>query len=127
MSQIVDDTDECEAVMDDIAVWGKDQAEYDQRLKKVMDKAKSCGLKFNNDKCKFGQDQISYVGYVLSGEGFKADPEKIRAVQDMNQPQTVRRLMTFLGFIQYLGKFMPNMADISAPLRKLTQRDVEWK
>ena len=35
--------------------------------------------------------------------------------------------MTFLGFIQYLKKFMPNMADISAPLRKLTEKDVEWK
>ena len=75
----------------------------------------------------FEKDQIRYVGHVLSGKGLKADPEKIRAVQDMNQPQSVRRLMTFLGFIQYLGKFMPNMADISAPLRKLTQRDVEWK
>ena len=63
----------------------------------------------------------------MSGGGLKADSEKIRAVQDMNQPQSVRRLMTFLGFIQYLGKFMPNMAGISAPLRKLTQRDVEWK
>ena len=35
--------------------------------------------------------------------------------------------MTFLGFIQYLKKFMPNMADISAPLRKRTEKDVEWK
>ena len=35
--------------------------------------------------------------------------------------------MTFLGFIQYLKKFMPNMADISASLRKLTEKDVEWK
>ena len=96
MSQMVKDIDGCEAVMDDIVVWGKDQTEHDQRLKKVVDKAKSCGLKFNKDKCKFRQDQISYV---LSGEGLKADPEKIRAVQDMSQPQSVRELMSFLGFI----------------------------
>ena len=60
-------------------------------------------------------------------QGKVSDPEKIRAVQDMSQPQSVRELISFLGFIQYLGKFMPNMADISAPLRKLTQMDVEWK
>ena len=47
MSQMVEDLDGCEAVMDDIAVWGKDQTELDQRLEKVVDKAKSCGLKFN--------------------------------------------------------------------------------
>ena len=45
----------------------------------------------------------------------------------MKRPQSQRELMTFIGFIQYLKKFMPNMADISAPLRKLTEKDVEWK
>ena len=127
MSQTVDDIDVCKAVMDDLAVWGKDQTELDQRLEKVVDKAKSCGLKFNKDKCKFRQDQIRYVGHVFSGKGLKADSEKIGVVQDMNQPQSVRRRMTFLGFIQYLGKFMPKMADISASFRLLTQTDVEWK
>jgi len=97
------------------------------RLKQVMDKAKACGQKFNKGKCKFQQNQISYVGHVLSREGLKADPEKIRTVQDMKRPQSQRELMTFLGFIQYLKKFMPNMADISTPLRKLTEKDVEWK
>ena len=71
-------------------MWGKDQAEHDMRLKQVMDMAKACGLKFNKGKCKFGQNQISYVGHVLSGEGLKADPEKIRAVQDMKRPQSQR-------------------------------------
>ena len=47
MSQMVENIDECEAVMDDIVVLGKDQTEHDQRLNKVMDKAKLCGLKFN--------------------------------------------------------------------------------
>ena len=99
MSQRVENIDGCEAVMDDIVGCGKDQTELDQRLKKVTEKAKSCGLKFNKDKCKFRMDQICYVGHALFGEGLKADPEKIRAVQDMSQPQSVRELMSFLGFI----------------------------
>ena len=127
MSQMVEDIAGSEAIMDDIVVWGKDQAEHDMRLKQVMDKAKACGLNFNKGKCKFWQNQISCVGHVLSGEGLKADPEKIRAVQDMKWPQSQRELMTFLRFIRYLKNFMPSMADISAPLRKLTEKDVEWK
>ena len=97
------------------------------RLKQVMDKAKAYDMKLKKGECKFRQNQISYVGHVLSGEGLKADPEKIKAVQDMKRPQSQRELMTFLRFIQYLKKFMPNMADISVPLRKLTEKDVEWK
>ena len=127
MSQMVEDIDGSEAVMDDIVVWGKDQAEHDMRLKQVMNKAKACGLKFNKGKCRFRQNQISCVGHVLSGEGLKADPEKIRAVQDVKRPQSHRGLMTFLGFIQYVKKSVPNMADINACRRKLTEKDVEWK
>ena len=51
--------------MDDIVVWGKDQAEHDTRLKQVMDKAEACGLKFNKGKCKFRQNQISYVIMII--------------------------------------------------------------
>ena len=53
MSQMVEDIDGSEAIMDDIVVWGKDPAEHDMHLKQVMDKAKACGLKFNKGKCKF--------------------------------------------------------------------------
>ena len=60
MSQMVEDIDGSEAIMDDIVVWGKDQAEHDMCLKQVMGKAKARGLKFNKGKCKFRQNQISY-------------------------------------------------------------------
>ena len=55
MSQMVEDIDGNEAIMDDIVVWRKDQAEHDMCLKQVMDKAKACSLKFNKGKCKFWQ------------------------------------------------------------------------
>jgi len=40
----------------------------------------------------FAKDEISYVGHILSGEGLKADPEKIRAVQNMNSPQNKKEI-----------------------------------
>ena len=67
MSQMVEDIDGTEAIMDDIVVWGKDQAEHDMRLKLVMDKAKACGLKFNKGKCKFRQNQISCRTCIVWG------------------------------------------------------------
>ncbi|KAK7106746.1 hypothetical protein V1264_017967 [Littorina saxatilis] len=127
MSQMVEDIEGTEAVMDDVVVSGSNTKEHDKRLKKVMEKAKSYGLTFNDSKCEFHKSEISYVGHILSGEGLKADPEKIRAVQKMSSPQNKKELMTFLGFIQYLGKFLPNLADVSKPLRKLTEKDAVWK
>lgn len=56
----------------------------------------------------------------------KADPEKVRAVLEMKSPENVKELQTFLGFITYLQKFLPHMSQVSAPLRKLLEKDIAW-
>ena len=65
------------------------------------------------------KQEVPYVGHALSKDGLKPDPEKIRAVKEMNPPENAKELNTFLGFIQYLGKFMPNMATGNAPLKEV--------
>ena len=70
--------------------------------------------------------EVPYVGHVLSKDGLKPDPEKTRAVQEMKPPQNTKEFKTFLGFIHYLGKFMPNMATVSAPLRELLEKTIAW-
>ena len=92
----------------------------------MLRRAREVNLKFNAKKCKIKQEEVPYVGHVLSKDGLKADPEKIRAVKEMKPPANTKELKTFLGFIQYLGKFMPNMASESAPLRELLEKNVAW-
>ena len=62
----------------------------------------------------------------LSSEGLKPNGEKVRAVKEMKQPGNTKELMTFLGFLNYLGKFIPNLSDKTSPLRKLLEKDVQW-
>ena len=112
-------------IVDDL-IWGKDDEEHDARLKQVLTRAREVNLKFNAKKCKIKQEEVPYVGHVLSKDGLKPDPEKIRAAKEMKLPANANVLKTFLGFIQYLGKFMPNMATESAPLRELSEKNVPW-
>ena len=44
----------------------------------------------------------------------------------MKAPTNKKELQTFLGFVQYLAKFLPNMSDVLAPLRQLLHKEVEW-
>ena len=92
----------------------------------MLDRAREVNLKFNAKKCRIRQEEVPYVGHVLSKDGLKPDPEKIRAVQEMKPPQNTKELKTFLGFIQYLGKFMPNVATVSAPLTELLEKSIAW-
>ena len=57
----------------------------------------------------------------------KPDPEKVRAIQNMEQPKDKKELHTFLGFINYLAPFMPNLAGHTAPLRELLKAYVDYQ
>ena len=100
--------------------------QHDTRLRQVLDRAQKYNLKLNSKKCQIQKDQVPYVGHLITSQGLKPDPEKIRAVKEMQQPQSVKELRTFLGFIQYLGKFLPNLATESASLRQLLEKEVSW-
>ena len=126
MSQVLEDIDGAEAIVDDILVWGKDIQEHDARLKKVLDRVQEVNLKLNQKKCQVRKEEIAYVGHLLTKDGLKPDPEKIGAVQAMTKPSNTKELKKFLGFIQYLAKFLPNLPKVSAPLRKLLEKNTAW-
>ena len=126
ISDMVKDIEGAEAIMDDIIVWGRDLQEHDRRLRKVLDKVREYNLKLGLGKCEFRKSEITYVGHRLTSEGLKPDPEKVRAVEAMERPTCVKELQTFLGFIQYMGKFMPNISTVTAPLRILLEKNTPW-
>ena len=124
VSNMVQDIEGCEAIVDDILIWGKDIAEHDKRLRQVLDRIRGYGMKLNRSKCEFRRNSISYVGHVLTEQGVKPDPEKVRAVKEMPPPTNVKELQTLLGFVQYLAKFIANLSEITSPLRQLLEKDI---
>ena len=54
------------------------------------------------------------------------DPTKVKAIRDMPAPTDKTGVQRLLGLVQYLSKFLPNLSDMTKPLRDLTQQDVEW-
>ncbi len=50
--------------------------EHEERLLKVLDRLKECGLKVSIDKCQFCQPKVCYVGHIVSVAGVSPDPEK---------------------------------------------------
>ena len=102
MSELFEDVEGVKAIEDD--------DEHDARLKQVLNRAREFNLKLNAKKCLIRQEEIPYVGHVLTKEDLKPDPQNIRALQEVQPPQNTTELKSFLGFIQYLAKFMQNMA-----------------
>ncbi|KAK2716831.1 hypothetical protein QYM36_007097 [Artemia franciscana] len=115
-------------LVDDILVYGKNREEHDQRLSAVLRRARKKGIRFNSEKCEFSKDKVKYFGYIISRDGIKPDPEKIRAIQDMPSPQSKEELQTLLGMLNFLSKYIPDLSSKNKPLRDLTKAtDFRWE
>lgn len=62
----------------------------------------------------------------MSAEGVKPDPKKIEDITAIAVPTTKVELQRFLGMVNYLGKFIPNLSDETAPLRVLLRNETEF-
>ena len=112
--------------VDDILVYGKDQTEHDTRLMAALKAIQKAGLTLNREKCRFNQTCISFLGHIINSEGISQDPQKTVAITKMAQPTCVTQLRRFLGMINQMGKFSPNLAQISQPLRDLLSKKNSW-
>ena len=67
------------------------------------------------------------MGHLLTSDGLKADPEKIQAIIEMSEPGDITSLKRFLGMVNYLSKYMPRLSDMTEPLRRLDDKEVEFR
>ena len=127
MDEMLEGIDHTFAIMDDIVIAGRDIAHHDSVLEKVLDRTRSYNLKLNFENVRVRKQQVQYVDHINSAKGLKSDPEKARAMKDMPPPETKKDVRRFLGSIHYLAKFLPMLADVETPLRKLTRKDVFFR
>ena len=109
--------------IDDIIVTGKTPDEHLKHLEEVLKRLLSHGVRVNNAKCRFLESSVSFLGHRIDTEGIHLLQEKLTAILQAPAPE----LRSFLGLINYYGKFIPNAATILAPLNKLLCKDAEWK
>ena len=79
-------------------------------------------LKLNKKKARLRQQEVPFIGHVLTPEGLKPDPLKIEAIVGMPDPTDVQSLRR----VNYLAKFLPRLSEETEVLRKLTEKDAEW-
>ncbi|KAF8752476.1 hypothetical protein RHS01_07693 [Rhizoctonia solani] len=77
-------------------------------------------------KCHFHVTTVDYLGIVISPSGFSMDQKKVEAVTSWPQPRTVKQVQAFLGFVNYLRRFIPNFSSVARPLHNLTRKETPW-
>lgn len=129
MERILKGCDGCLNFMDDVIVFAPSKELHDVRLQKVLNRLSEFNVTLNKEKCVFGVTEIEFLGHRLSAEGIKPAHDKVSAIKQFREPKTAEETRSFLGLVNYLGKFIPNLATVTEPLRKLTKHDAsfDWK
>ena len=119
-------------VADDIVVVGRGdtktaaETEHAKNLCGLQQRCKEKNIRLNEKKAAVRKEEITFMGHRISAEGVKPDRAKIAAILDMPAPTDVQGVRRLCGMIQYLAKFMPNLASDLEPIRALTKKDSEW-
>ena len=113
-------------LMDDVLVYGSNTHEHDTHLHAVLTRIQNAGITLNKNKCEFAKNSITFLDHVINSEGVSPDPNKTSAVSSMKQPANVSELRRFLGMVNQLDKFSPNIAGFSQPLRELLSAKTVW-
>ena len=112
--------------LNDILVTGKTTAEHLRTLEEVLERLESAGVKLKRGKCSFLLLSVEYLGHHISAEGLRPTKEKVRAIADAPAPQDVSQLRSFLGLVNYYGKFLPQLSSTLAPLYRLLEKKQRW-
>ncbi|XP_045500051.1 uncharacterized protein K02A2.6-like [Colias croceus] len=126
MDQTLQGLDGTACFFDDIALQGHSYIQLLQRIRKVFNKLKECGLHLNRKKCQFFQKSVTYLGHKINEKGLHPTEEKINDIKNSPRPTDVTSLRTFLGMINYYQQFISNLASKLNPLYKLLQKDTKF-
>ena len=113
----------CLVYLDDIIVYGLSFSSQIMNLRQVFQRLRWAGLKLSPKKCILFQRQFTYLGYIVSEYGVKADPSKLEAIASWPVPTNVRERKSFLGLASYYRRLIADFAKIENPLHRLTEKN----
>ncbi|GFV46316.1 retrovirus-related Pol polyprotein from transposon opus [Trichonephila clavipes] len=108
--------------MDDVIISFPSFTQHIEHLEEVFRLLHEAGLRLNKYKCKFGCDELKYLGLIINKEGIKTDETKVQAIVEMKPPRNSKEVSKFLGMSQWYAKIIKNFADLCEPLYNLKRK-----
>lgn len=126
MNRIFNHLDFALAYLDNILVFSKDAEQHAHHLQQVLELLRAEKLYAKMSKCFFFQPSVKFLGYVVSADGIRVNPEKVDAIANWLRPKSPTDVRSFLGLGNYFKRFVQGYAKLTAPLVQLTKKNVRF-
>ncbi len=88
--------------LDDILIFSQNERDHVQHVRRVLQRLLENRLFAKVEKCQFHARSVPFLGFILSPDGIRMDPTKLKAVADWPTPDSRRAVQRFLGFANFL-------------------------
>jgi len=101
--------------LDDVIIFGETLQELHAKLREIFQKLRQFNLKIEPDKRERLNTELNYLGHVVTSEGVKPDPEKVKEIKNFPIPKNTTDVKSFLALTGYYRKFIPQFSKIANP------------
>ncbi|KAL0880701.1 hypothetical protein ABMA27_001917 [Loxostege sticticalis] len=116
----------CFVYLDDVVSYGHDLNSCISNLKAIFQRIRDFNLKLQPDKCEFLRREVCYLGHIITEQGVKPNPEKVKAVTAFPIPKTPKDIKSFLGLVSYYRRFIPDFSKVAKALTSLLKKDTPF-
>lgn len=118
------------AIMDDIAIWSRSEAEHLKHVEQILDLLIKHGLKVSPQKAQLSPEKLKYMGHTLAiVDGIPtitAEKTKTEAIMKLEPPRTTRQVRRFIGMCQFLASYIDRLQELLIPFHDLTKKNVKF-
>jgi hypothetical protein len=117
-----------EAYVDDIVVKTRESHTFIEDLEETFANLRKVNIRLNPAKCAFGVPSGKLLGFLVSHHGIEANPNKVKAIEEMHPPHNLKEMQCLAGCMAALGRFIARSGEKALPFFKLMKRTgkFEW-
>ena len=107
--------------LDDIFVFSDSMDDHEKHLGMVFETLKGANLFLKAEKCDLYSRKMDCLGHVIDDRGLHADGDKMSKIREWRTPRDQKDVERFLGLVQYIAHFMPDVSAFTGPLHSITK------
>jgi hypothetical protein len=111
----------------DITIYLVSNDEHLKHLRRSFQKCRKFDISLNPKKSNFGMEEGNLLGHIISNEGIKIDPNRVEGILKIGTPRSMKEVQYFLGKVNFLRRFIPNLAEIIKHITNILRKGSEIK